>query len=69
MEPDLIIYDSVFDGLSSDIRNRVLEAVNAFHEERKGRVSLFLATSDGSVKDIKADSVYVLKKGNFHERN
>ncbi|MDP3112685.1 MAG: ATP-binding cassette domain-containing protein [Thermodesulfovibrionales bacterium] len=69
MEPDLIIYDSVFDGLSSDIRNRVLEAVNAFHEEKKGRVSLFLASSEGSIKGIMAERVYVLKKGNFHERN
>ncbi|TAL22054.1 MAG: ATP-binding cassette domain-containing protein [Nitrospirae bacterium] len=68
-EPDLIIYDSIFDGLSSDIRNRALKVVNTFHEEKKGRVSLFLATSEVSVKDIKADSVYVLKKGNFHERN
>lgn len=68
-EPELIIYDSVFDGLSSDIRNRVLETVNAFHEEKKGRASLFLATSEGSVKGIKAECVYVLKKGNFYERN
>lgn len=68
-EPELIIYDSVFDGLSADIRSRVLEVVNAFHEEKKGRASLFLATSEGSIKGIKAKHVYVLKKGNFYERN
>lgn len=68
-EPELIIYDSVSDGLSPDIRNRVLEAVNAFHEEKKGRASLFLASSEGSVKGIMAERIYVLKKGNFYERD
>lgn len=68
MEPDLIIYDSVFDRLSSDIRDKVLEAVNLFHRERKGRASLFLATSESSIEDIKADSIHILKNGSITRR-
>lgn len=69
MEPDLMVYDSIFDGLSPDVKNRILETVNSFHQEKKGRASLFIASSEGSVEDIKADSIYELKKGKFYERN
>src|SRR3989339_504213 len=42
MEPDLIIYDSVFEGLSPDIRSKVLETITAFQRQKEGRASLFL---------------------------
>ena len=47
MEPDLIIYDSVFEGLSPDIRSKVLETITAFqHEKRAGRLC-FLTWTKG----------------------
>ncbi len=69
MEPDLIIYDSVFEGLSSDIRSKVLETITAFQREKEGRASLFLDMDEGLLDDIRADSIYTLKKGKFYERN
>ncbi len=69
MEPDLMIYESVFAGLSPDVRDRVLEAVNVFHREKKGRASLFLDSRESFIDDVKAESVYMLKKGRFYERS
>ncbi|MFZ3123278.1 MAG: ATP-binding cassette domain-containing protein [Thermodesulfovibrionales bacterium] len=69
MEPDLIIYDSVFEGLSSDIRSKVLETITAFQREKEGRASLFLDMDKGLLDYIRADSIYTLKKGKFYERN
>ena len=69
MEPDLMIYESVFAGLSPDVRDRVLEAVNVFHREKKGRASLFLDSRERFIDDVKAESVYMLKKGRFYERS
>jgi len=69
MEPDLIIYDSVFDGLSSDIKKLTVETITSFHREKEGRVSIFLDMDEGLLDDIKVDCVYELRKGKFHERN
>lgn len=69
MEPDLIIYDSVFEGLSADIRSKVLETITAFQHEKEGRASLFLDMDEGLLDYIRADSIYTLKKGKFYERN
>ncbi|MDI6745072.1 MAG: ATP-binding cassette domain-containing protein [Thermodesulfovibrionales bacterium] len=69
MEPDLVIYDSVFDGLSPDIRGKVLETITAFHHEKEGRASLFLDMDEGLLNYIRADDIYILKKGKFYERN
>lgn len=69
MEPDLIIYDSVFDGISSGIRSKVLETITAFQHEKEGRASLFLDMDEGLLDYIRADSIYTLKKGKFYERN
>lgn len=69
MEPDLIIYDSVFEGLSPDIRSKVLETITAFQREKEGRASLFLDMDEGLPDYIRADSAYTLKRGKFYERN
>ena len=69
MEPDLIIYDSVFEGLSCDIRSKVLETITAFQHEKEGRASLLLDMHEGLLDYIRADSIYTLKKGKFYERN
>lgn len=69
MEPDLIIYDSVFEGLSPDIRSKVLETITVFHREKEGRASLFLDMGEWLLDYIRADGIYMLKKGKFYERN
>ncbi|RJQ39409.1 MAG: ATP-binding cassette domain-containing protein [Nitrospiraceae bacterium] len=69
MEPDMMIYDSVFDGLSSDIRGKALETITAFQQEKEGRASLFLDTDESALNYIKANNIYTLKKGKFYERN
>ena len=69
MEPDLIIYDSVFDGLSPEIRNKALETITVFQRQKEGRASLFFDMDEGLLDYIRADSIYTLKKGKFYERD
>ncbi len=69
MEPDLIIYDSVLDGLSSEDRDKLLGVINEFHKEKEGRTTVFLASEESSVKGLISDNAFILKQGRFHERN
>lgn len=69
MEPDIMIYDSVFDGLSPSGKDRVICTINEFHKGKKGRASLFLDLNNILLTEIKPDSVYFLKKGIFNERD
>lgn len=69
MEPDLIIYDSIFDGLKSNIKIKAQDAVVEFHKAKEGRVSLFLDSEKGLAEEVKADNIFMLKKGKFYERN
>ncbi|MBI4684186.1 MAG: ATP-binding cassette domain-containing protein [Nitrospirae bacterium] len=69
MEPDIIIYNSVLEGLGSDIKEKVIKIINTFHTEKKGRVSLFISSDERLLNDIKADSIYMLKYGRFNERD
>ncbi len=69
MEPDIVIYDSLFEGLSTALRDKVHDVVSAFHEEKKGRTSVFFDVNESSLKHIKADKIYSLSKGKVHERN
>lgn len=68
-EPELIIYDSIFDGLSHDVRDRVRKIVSSFHSEKEGRASLFLASDEAAIKYIKPSRIHVLKNRRFNERD
>lgn len=69
MEPDIMIYDSVFEGLKSDIKANVVKAVIEFHKEKNGRISVFLDLGKGLPDDVRTDNSLMLKKGKFHEGN
>jgi len=48
MNPEVVIYDSLFLGLNLRERNRLVETAVDFHRERAGRTSIFL-TSDATL--------------------
>ncbi|MCE5194365.1 MAG: ATP-binding cassette domain-containing protein [Nitrospiraceae bacterium] len=68
-EPELIIYDSIFDGLSQNVREKVHNLVSSFHFEKEGRASLFLASDKTSLRDISPSKIHILKNGRFDERD
>lgn len=55
MEPELIIYDDVFIGLKMERANRLREVADGFHRENPQRTSIYLASTEESLMDIKAD--------------
>jgi len=55
MNPEVVIYDSLFLGLNLDERNRLVDIAVAFHRERAGRTSIFL-TSDATLPALVAGS-------------
>ncbi|HPC67496.1 MAG TPA: ATP-binding cassette domain-containing protein [Syntrophorhabdaceae bacterium] len=55
MEPELMIYDDVFTGLKSDRVERIREIAEGFHRANPKRTSIYLASTDESLRDLKAD--------------
>lgn len=57
MEPELMIYDSLFEGVSADMAEGALRLTTSFHSERPGRTSVYVSSDEDSLKDVKADTV------------
>jgi len=57
MEPELMIYDSIFEGMKSDAAGRVAEQAVRFHSGLPGRTSVFLSANERSLSTVSADTV------------
>ena len=57
MEPELMIYDSIFEGLYPEIAERLATLTSSFHTERPGRTSVYVTSHERSVAHIQADKV------------
>lgn len=66
-EPDLMIYDSVFEGFSLNIHDGLIQMVKDFHNKKTGRTSIFLysRTEEDTGNDVKTDIVIRQKGKNF----
>jgi phospholipid/cholesterol/gamma-HCH transport system ATP-binding protein len=69
MDPDIMIYDSIFDGLSLDMRNKIISIIDSFHGSKNGRRSLFLTSNENSANQIKTGKAYRLKDRKVYEGN
>ncbi len=58
MDPDLVIYESIFEELKPDIIKKLISFTSKFHSEKKGRASIYIGVQEEAMKDIKADLVY-----------
>ena len=58
-DPDLIIYESLFEGYGETIVNNLTNIVDKFHNKKKGRTSIFLSSKseETSGKDTFVDFV------------
>jgi phospholipid/cholesterol/gamma-HCH transport system ATP-binding protein len=65
MEPKLMIYDSVFEGVGPEMENRLLEFTSEFHSERPGRTSLYVTSVEHSLDRVEADTVFRQKGRGF----
>ncbi len=64
-DPDLIIYDSIFEGFNTEIKNKLLSITEEFHSANSSRTSVYLDSNELSVIDIKADLVLQQNGRNF----
>lgn len=55
MEPELMIYDSICEGLSPEMSDRLIKMTMDFHSEKSGRTSVYVTFNEQSVKNVKAD--------------
>lgn len=58
MEPELMIYDSIFEGLDPEKAGRLLGLTESFHSEKSDRASVYVTSNEQSVKGVKADTVF-----------
>ncbi|MBA4349538.1 MAG: hypothetical protein C0415_06080 [Thermodesulfovibrio sp.] len=57
MEPELMIYDSLFEGLNPEMMERLVKLTTDFHSEKKGRISVHISSDEQSLKNIKPNMV------------
>jgi phospholipid/cholesterol/gamma-HCH transport system ATP-binding protein len=61
MEPDILIYDYLFAGLPRETAGLLLELTRAYHEQKRGRISLYLLPDDGLNARLKTDHTLTLQ--------
>lgn len=65
MDPEVIIYESAFEGLHHEIRVRLESFAVWFHTQRPGRTSVYLSSDEKSLQFLPADLVLRQKGGRF----
>ncbi|TAN41482.1 MAG: ATP-binding cassette domain-containing protein [Nitrospirae bacterium] len=56
-EPEVIIYDSIFEGLNPEMQDELTTMTTQFHKEKAGRVSLYLTSDEYSLRKAPADII------------
>ena len=56
-EPELIVYDGLFEEMGPEMAGALKTLATRFHSERPGRTSVFISTDDHSLRDIEADII------------
>jgi phospholipid/cholesterol/gamma-HCH transport system ATP-binding protein len=57
MDPEVVIYESAFEGLPRDVRTRLESFAAWFHGQRPGRTSVYLSSDEQSLQNLPADLV------------
>ena len=65
MDPEVVIYDRLVDGLYAEERDLFLRTAFAFHKEKPGRVTIFVSSRAGSITGDEPSTVTHLTKGRF----
>jgi hypothetical protein len=65
MNPEVVIYESPFEGLPRDVRVRLESFAVWFHTQRPGRTSVYLSSDEQSLQGLPADLVLRQQGGRF----
>ena len=65
MDPEVVIYESAFEGLHRDVRARLESFAVWFHAQRPGRTSVYLSSDEQSLQGLPADLVLRQEGGRF----
>ncbi len=65
MDPDVVVYDRLVDGLHGEERDLFLRTAFAFHKEKPGRVTICVTSRAGSISGDAPAAVVHLTKGRF----
>ena len=65
MDPEVVIYESAFEGLQRDVRARLESFAVWFHAQRPGRTSVYLSSDEQSLRGLPADLVLRQGEGRF----
>jgi len=63
MNPEIMIYESVFEGLQRDVRTHLESFAVWFHGQRPGRTSVYLSADEPSLQGLPADLVLRQQEG------
>lgn len=60
MQPDILIYDSIFTGLERDTAQRLMGLTREYHAGKPGRISLYLCPDDATSVRLATDHTITL---------
>jgi phospholipid/cholesterol/gamma-HCH transport system ATP-binding protein len=61
MQPDILIYDYLFTGLPREVDGLLLELTRAYHDQKQGRISIYLLPDDAFSTRLKTDHTLTLQ--------
>jgi len=64
-DPEVVIYQSSFEGLSREVRARLESFATWFHTQRPGRTSVYLSADEESLQGLPSDLVLRQEGGRF----
>ena len=65
-DPELILYNNIFDGLTDSEKENISTIITEFHREKPGRTSLFMTSNHEALKEVAFDYHVILKGNEFH---
>lgn len=60
MEPDVLLYDSLFTGLERESSNQIMSLTREYHGKKSGRISLYLCADDAVTARLTTDQTITL---------
>ncbi|MEX2164015.1 MAG: ATP-binding cassette domain-containing protein [Sulfuricaulis sp.] len=60
MEPDILIYDSLFTGLDRESSDQIMSVTGEYHGKKPGRISLYLCADDAVSARLTTDQTITL---------
>jgi phospholipid/cholesterol/gamma-HCH transport system ATP-binding protein len=65
MEPDLMIYDAIFEGINIEMAERLTKLTTQFHTKKPGRTSIYISADEKSLRHLHTNLAFIQQGEGF----